>query len=239
MVSKFRPLLIFINYTGELNVKKLPEELEVNGFKIFEFEKESIALKFLEKNNVHGVFLTDDSNEKIKQTIIEIRKSENPCAIFCSTTVSSPTLIAELFDVGCDEFFPKSFPVVELIARVKAVLRRSPITRDRKITANINLDTEKFNFHGATINPSSLEIIFSEKEKFKLGKKELGIIYYLSNNPGVIISRNNLIHGVWGAHADTRSRSVDQYITKIRILFEKHAQGSRLPSHLTWNWILV
>ena len=97
--------------------------------------------------------------------------------------------------------------------------------RDRRITANLNLNTEKFNFHGAVINPAHLEIIFDEKNKFKLGKKELGIIYYLANNPGIIISRNNLIHAVWGSHADTRSRSVDQYITKIRVLFEKHAQG--------------
>lgn len=225
MVSKNRPFLIFLNNAREDYTEKLVEELEAVGFKIQTFEKESLALKLLEKNNVHGIFITDSSPEKIKDFIKEIRKSENPVAIFSSLPLCSPENIAGLLDSGCDEFFPKSCPNVEIIARIKAVLRRSDIVRDRQITANINLNTEKFNFHGATINPALLEIIFDEKNKFKLGKKEMGIIYYLANNPGVIVSRNNLIHAVWGSHADTRSRSVDQYITKIRVLFEKHAQG--------------
>ena len=46
-----------------------------------------------------------------------------------------------------------------------------------------------------------------------------GILYHLHANPGVIISRNSLIHAVWGVHANVRSRSLDQYIAKIRDAF--------------------
>jgi len=224
MVLKTKPLLLILN-TGETHGEKLSEELEQAGFRVQTFEKESLALKFLEKNNVQGIFLANHTLEKSKSLVREIKKIENTSAIFCSQTQCSSENIAELLDLGCDDFFLKSCPEVEIIARIKAVLRRSGNGNSRQITANINLDTDKFIFHGATINPSHLEIIFDEKNKFKLGKKELGIIYYLASNPGVVISRNSLIHAVWGLNADTRSRSVDQYITKIRVLFEKYASG--------------
>jgi DNA-binding response OmpR family regulator len=224
MVLKTKPLLLILN-TGETHDEKLSRELEQAGFRVQSFEKESLALKFLEKNNVHGLFIISSTLEKIKSLIVEIRKTENPVAIFCSHPQCSSENIAELLDLGCDEFFLKSCPEVEIIARSKAVLRRSNNGNNRLITANVNLDMDKFNFHGATINPGHLEIVFDEKNRFKLGKKELGIIYYLASNPGVVISRNSLIHAVWGSNADTRSRSVDQYITKIRVLFEKYAQG--------------
>ena len=201
------------------------EEFQEAGFKVQSFEKDSLALKFLERNSVHGIFIAGHTLEKLKELVTEIRKAENPVAIFCSLAQCNPENIAGLLDLGCDEFFLKSFPSIEVIARMKAVLRRSLISKNRQITANIDLDTEKFNFHGVTINPNELEIIFSEKNRIKLGKKELGIIYYLANNPGVIISRGSLIHAVWGPQADTRSRSVDQYITKIRVLFDKYAEG--------------
>jgi two-component system alkaline phosphatase synthesis response regulator PhoP len=224
VVGKNKPFIVFI-ISGEFYVKKLSEELEIAGFRIQVFEKESLALKFLEKNNVQGIFLTNHSLEKSKALVEEIKKTGNPAALFCSQAQCSPENIAELLNLGCDEFFLKTCPDVEIIARIKAVFRRSDRDLNRQIAANVNLDTDQFNFCGATIKPSHLEIIFDEKNKFKLGKKELGIIYYLASNPGVVISRNSLIRAVWGAHADTRSRSVDQYITKIRVLFEKYAQG--------------
>lgn len=224
MLLKNKPILIFIN-SKEIYGEKLSGELEEAGFRVQSFEKDSLALKFLERNNVHGIFIAGSTLENAKELVVEIRKTENPVAVFCSLNQCSPENIAGLLDLGCDEFFPGSSASVEVIARVKAVLRRSDIVKDRQIAANINLNTEKFSFHGVTINPSQLEIVFNEKNKLKIGKKELGIIYYLASNPGVIVSRGNLIHAVWGAHADTRSRSVDQYITKIRVLFEKHADG--------------
>jgi DNA-binding response OmpR family regulator len=54
-----------------------------------------------------------------------------------------------------------------------------------------------------------------------IGRKELGILAYLADHTGVVVSRKALIHAVWGIHADVRSRSLDQYIVKIRDLFKK------------------
>jgi DNA-binding response OmpR family regulator len=68
-------------------------------------------------------------------------------------------------------------------------------------------------------------LVFGPGKSCKLGRKEIGILYHLHANPGVIISRNSLIHAVWGVHANVRSRSLDQYIAKIREAFQKLGRG--------------
>jgi hypothetical protein len=81
MVLKTKPLLLILN-TGEVHEEKLTGELEQANFRIQLFEKDSLALKFLERNNVHGLFINGTTLEKTKSLIGEIRKAENPVAIF-------------------------------------------------------------------------------------------------------------------------------------------------------------
>ena len=56
----------------------------------------------------------------------------------------------------------------------------------------------------------------------KLGRKELGILAYLNAHAGQVITRKALIHSVWGIHADVKSRSLDQYVVKVRDMFGEH-----------------
>ena len=74
----------------------------------------------------------------------------------------------------------------------------------------------------ARITPDRLEISFPKGATEKLGRKELGILAYLNAHPGHVITRQALIHSVWGVHADVRSRSLDQYVVKVRELFSAH-----------------
>jgi DNA-binding response OmpR family regulator len=67
-----------------------------------------------------------------------------------------------------------------------------------------------------------LEATFPDGITEKIGRKELGIFAFLAANPNTVLTRKNLIHSVWGVHADVRSRSLDQYIVKIRDLFKRH-----------------
>ena len=66
----------------------------------------------------------------------------------------------------------------------------------------------------------SRAITFPKSGVQKLGRKELGILAYLNAHPGQVITRKALIHSVWGIHADVKSRSLDQYVVKVRDLFE-------------------
>jgi len=81
---------------------------------------------------------------------------------------------------------------------------------------------EPFEFCGARVVPLRLEIEFPKGKSEKIGRKELGILAHIHENRGAVITRKTLIHAVWGIHADVKSRSLDQYIVKVRELFKRH-----------------
>lgn len=125
-------------------------------------------------------------------------------------------------EMGGDDYITKPFSFPELIARINAVLRRAETANDAKITQNATTTDEPFPFCGAEINPQRLEVQFSDGASESIGRKELGIFSYLAAHPNSVLTRKNLIHSVWGIHADVRSRSLDQYIVKIRDLYKRH-----------------
>ncbi|TVP77882.1 MAG: DNA-binding response regulator, partial [Puniceicoccaceae bacterium] len=125
-------------------------------------------------------------------------------------------------EMGGDDYITKPFGFPELIARINAVLRRAETVHDGQITKNASISDDPFDFCGATINPQRLEISFPDGERESIGRKELGIFAYLAEHPNAVLTRKNLIHAVWGIHADVRSRSLDQYIVKIRELYKRH-----------------
>jgi DNA-binding response OmpR family regulator len=76
----------------------------------------------------------------------------------------------------------------------------------------------------AKVVPGRLQISFSGGVVESIGRKELGILTFLDQHRGEVITRKALIHAVWGVHADVRSRSLDQYIVKVRNLFKRHGR---------------
>jgi DNA-binding response OmpR family regulator len=102
------------------------------------------------------------------------------------------------------------------------VLRRAEAHTDFNVTKNVRTIDGPFKFLGTDIHPDRLEIHFPNGTIHKIGRKELGILAYLHSHVGVVITRKELIHSVWGIHADIRSRSLDQYIVKVRAAFDKN-----------------
>ena len=123
---------------------------------------------------------------------------------------------------GGDDFITKPFGLQELLSRIAAVLRRSSRDGDTRLTANSNLTDGVFEFAGAKVDPGRLEVTFPDGSSEFIGKKEFGIISFLSGNPHLILSRKSIIHNVWGEHANVKSRSLDQYIVRLRKLFAAH-----------------
>lgn len=204
---------------------ELEQKLEAAGFLSQVFHKGTTALKFIGEHYVHGVVASAALPDMSGLALIEqIRKiSASPAIILLSPNKDVNEIVSAL-DTGADDFILKPYQADELIARINAVLRRSEISEDRRLTRNADLLTNSFKFNGAEVCPDRLELVFSPTKRCKLGRKELGILYHLHANPGVIISRNSLIHAVWGVHANVRSRSLDQYVAKIRDAFEIYGQ---------------
>ncbi len=108
-------------------------------------------------------------------------------------------------DLGADDYMTKPFGVMELISRVKALLRRTEGLTESAILTNgeIAVDTEK---RKVTVSGSPCELTFKEFELLKM----------LILNSGIVLSRDKIMDQVWGFDYEGESRTVDMHIKTLR-----------------------
>ena len=108
-------------------------------------------------------------------------------------------------DIGADDFLTKPFGVMELISRVKALLRRSRALQDDKqmVLGDITLDSERREVH---VGGELCELTFKEFELLKL----------LMVNAGIVLHRDTIMSDVWGTDYEGESRTLDMHIKTLR-----------------------
>ncbi len=216
MSREAKPLVVIVEDEADL-AKLIALNLEEAGMMAMTYNSGAPATRFLKKNFANLLLLDLGLPDQDGFALLESLKKSNieiP-TIFVTGSHSEVNIIKGL-ESGGDDYITKPFSFPELIARINAVLRRTETLKDQKVTKNASLTEEPFNFCGARIIPQRLEIEYPNGELNSLGRKELGILQFLHANQSVVLSRKSLIHSVWGIHADVRSRSLDQYIVKIR-----------------------
>ena len=108
-------------------------------------------------------------------------------------------------DIGADDYLTKPFGVMELISRVKALLRRSRALQDDKqlVLGGITLDSERREVH---VDGELCELTFKEFELLKL----------LMVNAGIVLHRDTIMSDVWGTDYEGESRTLDMHIKTLR-----------------------
>lgn len=231
MRAEPKPLILVIEDEVEL-AKLIAVHLGNSGMDTQIYHRADLGLKFLKRNFANLLLLDINLPDQSGFAMMEEMKRNDIAipTIFLTGNTLETSKVKGL-DMGGDDYVTKPFSYPELVARIHAVLRRAESNRDSNITKNVKISDEPFIFCGAKINPVRLEIEFPDKAVVKLGRKELGILAYLNANKSAVITRKALIHSVWGLHADVKSRSLDQYIVKVRELFKEH--GISLDSFRT------
>ncbi len=141
------------------------------------------------------------------QVCREIRKKS-------STPIIMLTAKGETFDkilgleLGADDYISKPFDTKEVIARIKAVLRRSA-------ESDKNRDIKQVKYDKLTINLTNYELIVDGKS-IDTPPKELELVYHLASNPNRVYTRDQLLDEVWGFDYYGDSRTVDVHIKRIR-----------------------
>jgi len=217
-----KPLIVIVEDEAEL-ATLVAQHLERAGMNTQVCNRAAHAFRFLKKNYANLLLLDINLPDQSGFSLLEQLKAADigVPVIFLTGSIEETSKVRGL-DMGGDDYVTKPFSYAELVARIRAVLRRTENKTDFNVTKNVRISDEPFEFCGARITPERLEIAFAGGEVLKLGRKELGILAYLNAHAGQVITRKALIHSVWGIHADVKSRSLDQYIVKVRDMFSDH-----------------
>lgn len=222
MSQPIKPLIVIAEDDKDL-ATLIETQLEIAEMQSQVCHEASHVERYLKSNFANllllDVNLPDNSGFQLMETLRA--EGVNTPVIFL-TGENDEVKKVKALEMGGDDYITKPFGFPELIARINAVLRRAETKGDGRITKNASISDEPFVFCEATVNPQRLEVTFPDGSKENIGRKELGIFAYLAEHPNAVLTRKNLIHSVWGIHADVRSRSLDQYIVKIRDLYKKH-----------------
>lgn len=112
---------------------------------------------------------------------------------------------------GADDYLVKPFELPELLARIRALLRRSKL-----VAENPNLSEQnELTFAGISLNGKTREVNF-QGEGLELTPREFDLLEYFLRHPRQVLTRDQLLAGVWGYDADASSNLVDVYVLQLR-----------------------
>ncbi len=120
---------------------------------------------------------------------------------------------------GADDYLPKPFNLKEFLLRVSALLRRSPWQANTNKEAIYHFGSNQINWqtHQAT----------TEHDTFELTELEIKMLRLFFNNEGKVLSRGHILEQVWGVSPQTETRTLDNFIVRLRKYFEDNPARPR------------
>ena len=198
----------------------LRDNLEFEGYTVFIAHNGEDGLDLAVKEQPHCVLL-DIMLPGMDgfDTCHAIRKKNIRAPILMLTALSTEVDKVKGLDLGADDYITKPFNLIELRARIRAALRRfEPVLTGKK--------RRKFKVGRATVllDRSMIQI---EDEDIPLGHYETQILELLSQEPGSIIDRQQLLSEIWGLDNEPMNRSVDNHIVSLRRKIEEDPKSPR------------
>lgn len=167
------------------------------------------------------------------QVLREIRmKGKTPVIMLTAKDETFDKVLG--LELGADDYITKPFEPKELVARVKAVLRRADPVQVSEVPQNtVQEKDDTIHYPGLSISLNKYEVMFRD-QILVMPPKELELLYYLAAHPNMVYTREQLLERVWGFDFFGDSRTVDVHIKRLR---EKLVDSTELgwEIHTVWR----
>ena len=200
--------IIFSIEDEDALVSLLEYNIKASGFKFEHSTNGYDAMMKLQKSNPDLILLDwmlpDIAGTEVCKFVRSNKDLKNTPIIMLTAKGEEQDLLSG-FEMGCDDYITKPFSPAELIARIKALLRRSSDDSKEMILSygNIKLDTGSHR-------------VYCCDEEAKLGPREYRILEFLMKNPGRVYSRQQILDNVWGTNVYVTDRTIDVHIRRLR-----------------------
>ena len=185
--------------------------LKNNGFEILEAEDSNSALDVLRENEINLILLDWMLPGKQGIEISRLIRSSSeikdiPIIMLTAKSDESDKVLG--LESGADDYVTKPFSPKELVARIKALLRRTAPQKDMEIVKYGNI----------TLNPMTHKVTDGDSN-VELGPTEFKLLHFFMTHPERVFSRSQLLDLVWGRNIYVEERTVDVHILRLRKSF--------------------
>ena len=183
--------------------KIIREYLEFEGFLCYEANVGFMAIEMC-KNNTYDLIVLDIMMPKIDGFTVakEIRKKSNVPIIMLSARSEEYDKLYG-FDLGIDDYVTKPFSPKELVARIKANLKRNKFIEEKIKFLGLEIDTLGHN-------------VYVDSKKITLTNKEYELLLYLIKNKNIVLTREQILNNVWNMDYFGEERTIDTHIKTLR-----------------------
>lgn len=190
--------------------------LQREGFDVSEAANGVEALSFLENHKVDLVILDIMMPQMDGWELCRRLRVWHDLPVLMLTAKGATSQKLKGFEVGADDYLVKPFEPLELVARVKALLKRYRIATSQRVQAgDLQMDRKTFE-------------IIANGECLTLPLKEFELLFKLASAPGRTFSRDQLIEDIWGYDFSGNERTLDVHINRLRERFPEDRHTFRI-----------
>lgn len=202
-------------------LEMLGEVLRKGGYTSLDFATTSKQAIDLIDNKEYDLILLDVMLPDMDgfQLCAKIRETSNVPILFLTAKITDLDILTGL-NIGGDDYILKPFNPLEVLARVKAHLRRTERNQNRE-------QPNTYEYGDLKINPTTAQVFLKDKE-ISFTAKEFQIMVFFCKNPNKIFSINSLYENVWGVNSYGDTNTVMVYINRIRKKIEMDPNHPKL-----------
>jgi len=195
--------------------------LEAEGYQMIHVDHGNIVMPEFTKGNIDLILMDIMLPGTDGLTLCrQIRNTGATIPILFITARDQTDEKVEGLLAGGDDYITKPFEVAELLARIQGIFRRQSWLAS---TAEVE---DAYEFDGRNVNFKTFEAK-GPGGSFVLTRKECMVIKYLTERTGEVVSRDQLLDAVWGYHIYPTTRTIDNFILKLRKIFEDDPRNPR------------